>query len=251
MSLVEFALSPMDEIEPWGCPPDLRLHWFGLSDGHYFFDVGSARLLEYRSEPRYVEYQIARVHEDLVSMLSDVTDPLPAQVADLLRDASLGETLHELEKVWQASATGDDDVGEALEVLSRRALDTLYLQPSAGIWLWSFGDDVVIEWDNRDRLAEGQPVWTAEQGRLELKSADFLDEIRSFHHRFVSDMDHRVEEASRDWRRREVQLDVEQLRKESVERAGWLDSALRRPVVERDWDLVARALTRFMPRNSA
>ena len=40
MSLIEFELTPVAEIEPWGCAPDLSLHWFGLSYGSYHLEAG-------------------------------------------------------------------------------------------------------------------------------------------------------------------------------------------------------------------
>lgn len=50
--MFEFKLAALDHIEPWGTPPDLTLHWFGLTDGSYFIDLGHTHLLEYSSPPR-------------------------------------------------------------------------------------------------------------------------------------------------------------------------------------------------------
>lgn len=250
MPLFEFELTPIDEISPWGGPSDLSLHWFGLSLGHYFIDVRTARLLEFHSEPRYFEYQVTRLHEDLLSMLPDVRDPIPAHVIELFRDGALGSTLRELKNVWNEIEVEDNDLDDAMMVLERRALDTGYLRKSPGIWIWTFGEIVVIEWDNRDQHLEGKPVWSAEQGRLELKSEDFLNEIFSFHRRFIFEMTQRVAEISRNWRRPEIQIDIEQLQKECIERADWIDWSLRRPVGERDWPRIAAAVKKYVPRYS-
>lgn len=250
MPLFEFELTPLDEVSPWGGPSNFILHWFGLSLGHYFIDVRAARLLEYHSEPRYFEYQVARVHEDLLSMLPDVRDAIPAHVAELFCDGSLGSTLRELKNLWKEIEYEDEDLDDATMVLERRALDTGYLRKSPGIWIWTSGETVVIEWDNRDQLWEGKPVWSADQGQLELTSEDFLNEIFSFHRRFIFEMTQRVEEVSRNWRRPEIQIDVEQLQKECIERADWNDWGLRRPVGERDWYKIAAAVKKYVPRNS-
>lgn len=50
--LFDFTLVPLDEIEPWGKPGQLSLHWFGLTDGYYWMDVGSSTLFEYSELPR-------------------------------------------------------------------------------------------------------------------------------------------------------------------------------------------------------
>ena len=84
MSLVEFELKPVPEIEPWGTAPKLSLHWFGLSDGAYHLELGASHLLEYASIegwPRFVEYQVARLHEDFISMLPDTLETVPPGVA--------------------------------------------------------------------------------------------------------------------------------------------------------------------------
>jgi hypothetical protein len=93
MPLINFTLTPLAAIEPWGQPPDLNLHWFGLSEGAYHLELGDVRLLEYREElgwPRYVEYSLARLHEDLLEMVPYVLQPLPAEVVGRLPGGSLG-----------------------------------------------------------------------------------------------------------------------------------------------------------------
>jgi len=72
--LIEFQLRPLTEIQPWGDPQDPSLSWFGLSDGTWWINAGNQRLFEYSSHavqlgaPRYCDYQVVRLHEDLIDL---------------------------------------------------------------------------------------------------------------------------------------------------------------------------------------
>jgi hypothetical protein len=45
--LFNFQLDPIDEIVPWGEPPDLHLSWYALTLGQCLVQVGSEELLRY------------------------------------------------------------------------------------------------------------------------------------------------------------------------------------------------------------
>lgn len=79
----------MDRVRPWG-RENPRLHWFGLTDGWYWIELGDQELLRYspdtlrrfRSDdlgPRhpYVDYYIARLWEDLIDLPPMVMQPVP------------------------------------------------------------------------------------------------------------------------------------------------------------------------------
>jgi hypothetical protein len=246
MAMVEFELSPVVVIEPWGQAPNLSLHWFGLSYGSYYFDLGTARLLEYAAVegwPRFVEYQLARLHEDLIGMLPDVVEVVPRAVSERFRNGSLGATHRHLSAIWSQDAM-DENLDVALEALRVRSLYTEYLSPSAGIWIWSSDTKTIIEWDNRDRLFEGRPVWTAQAGRFELNRQDFLHEVRAFDTKLMEAMSFRVRAASASWTRPEVKIDVKKLAAEQVERGSWFDSAVRHGSRATDWQAVQEVLSR-------
>ena len=174
MSLIEFELTPVAEIEPWGCAPDLSLHWFGLSYGSYHLEAGRSLLLEYASAegwPRFVNYQLARLHEDLIAMLPDVIDEVPSEVVRHFLNGSLGATVRHLRQVWIArDGVQDSHLDTAVEVLGARALDTGYLNPSAGIWVWSMDAKTVIEWDNRRSAPSGEASVDGRRGPLRITS---------------------------------------------------------------------------------
>ena len=130
--MFEFELAPLDEVPVWGTPPDLRLNWFGLSWGLYWLDLGTVRLLEYSPEarllgsrpparmPRFVDYQVARFHEDLIEILPDVLEPLPADVVAALEDGSVAATAGRLNQTRDAERQPREILDEALDVLYRR-----------------------------------------------------------------------------------------------------------------------------------
>jgi hypothetical protein len=89
-----FELRPVDEIMPWG-DQDRTLHWFGLTDGWYWIELDGQELLCYsgdmlrrwRGEGHeaarpYIDYQVARLWEDLIQIAPAVLEPVPA---DLVR----------------------------------------------------------------------------------------------------------------------------------------------------------------------
>ena len=44
--LIDFTLLPLAMVQPWGRPDNLSLHWFGLTDGQYWIEVGENKLFE-------------------------------------------------------------------------------------------------------------------------------------------------------------------------------------------------------------
>ncbi len=254
MSLFEFELTPLEAIESWGTPPDLSLHWFGLSYGTYHIDLGTTRLLEYAGHdgwPQFVEYQIARIHEDVLEMLPAVREPIPSATVRHFVDGGLDRTLRHLRKTWEPLNDADDSLEVAFEALGSRLLDTAYLSPRSGIWIWSFGDKTVIEWDNRDRLFEGTPAWASAHGRHELTRDEFVEEVQGFHVRLMAAMDERVREVCSNWTRPDVKIDFARLAAEQVERRGHFDAAVRRGPRTTDWPTVEFALIRATGGDSA
>jgi len=85
LALFEFELIPLADVVPWGEKPNLSLGWYGLTDSHYFMNVGEAQLFRYSDrimqrwstkreqyQHSYFEYQVARSYEDILYALPDV-----------------------------------------------------------------------------------------------------------------------------------------------------------------------------------
>src|SRR4051794_3484764 len=94
--LVNFSLRSPADITPWSTANgEPTLHWFGHTLGWYWINLGGAELFRYHDESLahwartvpgefrspYDEYEVARLHEDLLSMLPAVLEPVPPPVA--------------------------------------------------------------------------------------------------------------------------------------------------------------------------
>ncbi|MEO6280836.1 DUF5984 family protein [Roseateles sp.] len=202
--LFEFRLRPLEEIQPWGTAADPNLHWFGLSDGCYWLNVGQHMLLEYSQQfqdeagaTRYCDYQIVRLHEDVLDMLPHVLRPVPPELREFIAlktESQVGywDAWTSLDDRLIDAETHFDLLDNAGTWLGERRLDSLYLSPSARIWMWSDEQEVHIQWDNRDVHSHGVPVWSASCGSFSLSRVDFVNEVKAFHWRFMQQMAERV-----------------------------------------------------------
>ena len=195
--IFNFALRPLKEVIPWG--PNRRLHWFGLTDGWYWLQVGDAILFEYTqailnvwslpiSEPfsRYADYQVARLWEDLRDLLPAALEAIPA---DILEQSPF------VEKVWDYIERGEgpdifdpfyDVVETATNWWGMRGLSRGHLVASPHIEIWRVADVMHVGWNNRQCLVDGVQVWTATSGVVEFPFESFLVETKSFRDRVAS-----------------------------------------------------------------
>jgi hypothetical protein len=237
----EFSLRPVDEIQPWGELSPV-LHWFGLSDGNYFVDAKGEKLLAYAPRPnwpQYVDYQVARLHEDVLEILPQIIDAVPADVARLLAKRSLLAMHRDL---WRkADHADDDELLEALEGFRLRTLDTLYLSPGADIAFWRRDNDIVVEWDNRTHLIDGTPAWTAAFGSISVPVADFIVAVRGFHERFMREMNARVDMICHGNGPPGVHIDLQLLRADQASHERALDAAISRPPKAVSWQSIVDA----------
>jgi hypothetical protein len=118
-----------------------------------------------------------------------------------------------------------DDEDESWDVLSRanvlfcnRFLDSAYLTPSASILMWSDDADVHIEWENGDKLIDGELAWSAVRGSFHLPRATFVEEIRAFHARLFEQMTARIEQVAAGALRPDIHIDLPGLIAENEQR---------------------------------
>jgi hypothetical protein len=251
--LFNFKLTPLGEIVPWGRPEGApSLHWFGLTDGQYWIDVGGQRLFEYHpsvlqpGEPTYCAYQVARLFEDVNEMSPAVLEPVPSDLTGRISGRAGRESRLRVEAWWQRSAgRDDDDTWSALDGMqtwiARRHLDSLYLSPGIDVVMWSDAESVHIEWDNSQMKVQGLPAWTATAGSYTLPRAKFVEEVCSFNDRLMEQMAERVERVLKGGALDDViHVDLEGLRSEQVQRARALEVAMQ-PAPATDWDAVRRS----------
>lgn len=255
--LIEFELRPLAEIQPWGSPQDPNLSWFGLSDGTWWINAGSQRLFEYSSQavrelgaPRCCDYQVVRLHEDLIELAPYAVEDVPAQLIPCVALESRELWSARWER-WMA-ALPDEDIEEADYALidaaglwrGNRMLDSAYLSPSFDLRIWSSQGQVHLDWDNRAKLVENACAWTAAIGSFTLPSGRFLSELRDFDARFMGAMAKRVEEVCGGaLQNRGIRVDLRALEREQVDRSCWLKDRLAARPLRTDWESVLAAMS--------
>jgi hypothetical protein len=245
--LFDFHLCPLEKVQPWGKFPDLSLSWFSFTEGFYRLQVGSEFLLNYSDEVvshwakqfshiyggSFVDYYVARLWEDILDMLPDVLEPLPSELSNFLeKDEDAWFQWESNALNWIDNQPDEDKVLETFELAVSwqrfRCLDAAYLQNSPRIWIWSTEESVIISWDNTDVLLESIQVWSTTQGHFYIKRDEFLDEVRAFDNKLMSDMAERVDSVCAYWCRTEISVDSQHLRYEQQDRKTWLDQALKK-----------------------
>jgi hypothetical protein len=193
---------------------------------------------------------VSRLYEDVVEMLPGILEPVPSDLRPYLPLSVRGE--------WNRAVTawldghraelGDEAYREAWETahgwLRRRWLDSAYLRPSARIQMWSDEEHVHVEWDNRDKTAEGVPAWTADAGAWDLPRVQFVAEVQSFHDRLMAEMAGRVERVRAGTLPPEAVIDVAALEREQGFRAAPIDVSLLACPAVTDWNEIRAFMQR-------
>jgi hypothetical protein len=263
--LFDFQLRPLEEVQPWGKPPNLSLSWFGFTEGFYRLQIGSEFLLNYSEQfvehqaeqssniyaGSFVDYYVVRLWEDILDMLPHILEPFPPKISKFFENH--GNAWFE----WESNALdwvdNQPDEDMAIEIFElavswqhARRLDTAYLQNAPRIWIWSTERDVIISWDNKKIEWEGIQVWSARQGHYSIKRNEFLYGVRAFHDKLMSEMAERVKNVGDRWCRSEIYVDIQQLKYEQQDRKMWLDRALKRSSFT-SWDNVLSAIEMVKP----
>jgi len=237
--LFNFNLVPVEKVSPWGKAGSYSLHWFGLTDAEYWIQVGDTALFEYSENARaagtgrYVEYQVVRLYEDLLEMLPYILEPVPTHLIQYFT----GETARVWENTYSDWCDRNCDLPDKEQVnrifdaaiarTGKRWLDSSFLTPSASIRIWSDASGVHIDWDNRKKMYAGLPAWTADHGTIQLSRSEFIDEVRSFHSRLMTEMSARVERVLAGALSSEINVDLPGLVREHDQRTQSLDIAMR------------------------
>jgi hypothetical protein len=256
-SLINFELVPVEKIKPWGEPGELSLSWFGLTDGQYWIQAGESRLFEYSKHvrdqgwPRFCDYQIVRLYEDLLEILPYILEPIPDSLINYISGESGVEWEGAL-ALWETQNDENLEPDQYCDCMvaangwrSYRTLDSGYLRHSPKIMIWSDEVAVHIEWDNRTKTIDGQCVWTALYGEFTLPREEFKREILSFHTRLMEQMAIRVDQVLSGALAPEIRIDLVWLKNEHEERCLSLEMALGiQP--KTDWSSVENSIHKIL-----
>ncbi len=262
MPLFNFALRPVDEIEPWGTSPDLSLSWFGLTDGIYWIDAGGEPLFRYSDElvegwpidsfvGPYVDYQVIRLYEDLIDILPAILCSLSHRLSVLIQKSTDKQSCIDSYFSWEGRLSKNDDrlwdlADSASSWLCERSLTTLHLLAGPRIKIWRESNWITIAWNNSDLTINGIRAWKSLEGSYRLSVDEFVSEITSFHDRLMSEMRHRVDFIRAGWNRPEIRIDIDSLVNEQSYREGILESALNQKLEVLDEHVIVEAIDRIL-----
>ncbi|GAA6139686.1 hypothetical protein NBRC116583_34330 [Arenicella sp. 4NH20-0111] len=264
MALFEFKLKPLEEIIPWGEENNLYLSWFGLTDSNYYMNVGKEKLFEYSTEllrywskdnsndeihvSPYFDYQVSRLHEDLLAILPNVLQEIPKALFDCIATV-------EKQKNWEYSLASfadsyeNEDPVEEMDFFDAytQATDWFQCRKLAGIGggpdilIFRFDEQVVIRWDNSDYSQDGIGTWSASSGEFLLPVEKFVEEVHSFHDKLMKGMEDRVSLIASNDALSNISIDKQELAREQEERSHALNEAIVEKAAVQSWDEVLTA----------
>lgn len=249
---INFQLQELEKIVPWGSEPHLSLHWFGLTDGLLWIDVGEQTIYEYNEASeqyfgnfiKYNDYQLARFLEDFFHTFRYVGESIPKELYDILDEFDLKteswKECHIEEDDERFDQFYFDEYCELYQWRSDRSFDSGHLIGGPYIGCFRCEDNIKILWESTFELENGNSIWTAPKGSFEMLYDEFLISVTEFFENFVSAMDKQVEDAvMKEWG--SIALDKDCLIKENGERkSGFLQSIafLKDTPVRTDWNKV-------------
>lgn len=223
---INFQLQKLDKVCPWG----KNMHWFGLTDGLLWIDVGEQTIYEYTKAaqkfwglpaPPYNDYQISRFLEDFSRTFRYVSESIPKELYDNI------EKFDQRAQAWNESHWDDEDevfdefyfneYNELIMWKVSRSFDSGHLTGGPYIGCFRYEENIKIMWNGEYKLENGSYIWTAPKGCYEMPYEEFVASVKEFFERFFTAMDEQVRKAvAKDWG--EVQLDKARLADENEER---------------------------------
>jgi hypothetical protein len=256
MALINFKLKHPDTILPWGDAPDTTMHWFGLTDGEYWLDLNKATFYEYtdqvttgNNETRYVEYQLVRLIEDWTSLFESIAEPIPDGFYAIASSHDYLYRFYAAAQTWFDKLPEDanfEHYEKAIEWIYSRTLMASHLTAGPGISFFRNRDNLSIVWQADHVIENNTPVWTAQNGEIEMGYDTFIKEMEDFGDRFFEAMDAQVKIAvEKDWGT--TQINKERLIQEQQERRADFQTKLAVLKGERtkhtDWELINTIIT--------
>jgi hypothetical protein len=248
-----FELDPVEEIAPWGEGEERKLHWFGLTSGHYWISTPLGEALRYTDEQvkRWglaspcVDYQVARFFEDLQHVLPNALEPVPSDIAAFVSDT---DWFAQVEKWIDSSQNSDErrDLSyDAFEWYHTRSLDTMHMINGPLFHFWRAGDDLSMRWEPTGESPDG--VWQVPEGQFSVSIDVFKTAAYTFFDSLLEAMGERITSIqSNGWHRADCKLDIPLLVKEQTQRENWIEE-LKDRRSETDWDYVRNLIRRLFP----
>ncbi|WP_109484346.1 DUF5984 family protein [Occallatibacter savannae] len=245
-----FELEEINDIPPWGEGDNKSLHWFGLTLGHYWISTPLGDVLRYTDEQLrewedqspYVDYQVARIFEDIQSVLPSALEPVPVEIAALIEEGGwvdlVGQRLKSIDNTDEQNGLYEL-FWDATEWYGDRSIDTAYMVGGPNFCFCRLKDDVNFRWRTKAQR------WCLPRGQFTLPAQQFESAAYSFFDNFLAETQKRVETiATTGWHRTDCKVDVPLLVKEQQQRTNQVED-LRKQRSETDWAAVSELVGRI------
>lgn len=202
MFAINYILKKYELIIPWG-DEEKYLHWFGLTDGLLWIDVGDAVIYEYKephpdsfgTQIKYNDYQLIRFLEDFLALSSAISEPIPKSLYDSI-DIMVDDFEALKSKYIDKSDDEFDSFYDAYYLpLSKwyynRCMDSGHLVCGPHIGFFRCDDKLKVVW-NSDPMDNGAELWKYPCGSYEMPYLEFVSEVSRFIKKFTCDMDKQV-----------------------------------------------------------
>ena len=265
MALFDFKLKDIQEITPWGESPNLYLHWFALTDSFYHLNIKGKELFRYSNEildywnkqnpdekqSKYVDYNIARLYEDFLEILPAIMQPIPEEIYEYIKSNDTHQAfIDNINKVFECELDDEDGLwdlhNDASLWLSCRRLDTGHLTEGPFIWFLRFKNDIIVRWNNEDKLIDGIQPWFEVKGEKKYTYQEFMSEVKIFHNRLISQMQSRVDMILQGNLLTHINIDKNRLIEENEQKKdSFLNAQRNQPSID-NWDSVIYAINKLL-----
>ena len=226
---IHFQLQELDYVMLWGEEPHRHIHWFGLTDGVLWIDVGNQTIYEYSEAAlacwggnvRYNDYQIVRFLEDFFGILRYVGESIPEELylgLDEFNDKmDAWKEMHDDDEDEQFDEFYFNEYCELNQWHADRSFDSGHLVGGPYISCFRCGEKLKIIWESNYLLEDGSSIWTSPKGSYEMPYDEFVASVTTFWGEFTEAMDKQVKAAvEKEWDG--VELDKKRLIEENEER---------------------------------
>ncbi|HEY3705369.1 MAG TPA: DUF5984 family protein [Terracidiphilus sp.] len=185
---------------------------FGQADDRTLNQIRDARA------PPNVDYEVARLFEDVQEQRPYALEPVPEDLAAMASDPEWYNRSRE----WQEMQS--DDAGElwfdGFEWWHARQMDSVYLRHGLIFTTWRLENEVHFRWSYSGR----EQVWCVPNGEIRVSVDHFSRAVDSFLDAVLAAMQKRVDEIGRmRWLRTDCSVNVEQLVAEQALRIKTLE----------------------------
>lgn len=257
---INFKLQDLNHVILWGEKPHRNIHWFGLTDGLLWIDVGDQTIYEYSeaalkywgSDEKYNDYQIVRFLEDFFGIFRYVGESIPEELYSDLDEfvdkSHAWKVLHDDDGDEQFDEFYFDQYCELNQWHADRSFDSGHLVGGPYISCFRCGEKLKIMWESNYLLEDGSSIWTSPKGSWEIPYEEFVTAVTAFWGEFAEAMDEQVKAAvEKEWDG--VELDKKRLIAENEERKQrFLKdlSYLQKTPIKTEWEKILSLYAKMM-----